>query len=375
MRRNLFFSLISSAIACLALANVSQAGVPRAFVSINGSDLNACSAVQPCRSFNQALTVVQPGGEIVVQNSGGYSTGFTINQSVTIDAAGSNASVISINATDLCTINTGPSDRVVLRGISFHGASTGSTAIDITQVGSLYVEHCSITDFSFPGTGILMPNGGNLFVTDTDVRNSIDGMVVGTLGANPASIVVEDSRFSGFGNVGVQLFNHGTGAVTVWISNCTSSLYNGPGFDISCDAAGNLDVTLVNCRAVGNGVGLSAGNTSTGTTIVRIANCVVTGNGHGIKTGGAATLVLGTNPGTNFISGNTTDGSTTGSVTLARSVDRPNIRDRFPSSSLPDLPAGEFATDEHRPEPIAFRSDKHGPQRRRREHEQTKCVL
>src|SRR5260370_20090308 len=94
MRRNVFFSIVGSAIVCVALASVGRATVPRAFVSINGSDANPCSAVQPCRSFNQALTVVEPGGEIVVQDSGGYSTGFTITQSVTIDAAGFNASVI-----------------------------------------------------------------------------------------------------------------------------------------------------------------------------------------------------------------------------------------------------------------------------------------
>src|SRR5215470_2173634 len=158
-------SLVGSGILCLTLAGVSEATVPRAFVSINGSDTNPCSAVQPCRSFNQALTVVQPGGEIVVQNSGGYSTGFTITQGVTIDAAGFNASVISTSMLDLCTINTGPSDRVVLRGISFHGASVGGNAIAVTQVGSLYVEHCSLAEFN--GDGVHMTNGGNLWVTDT----------------------------------------------------------------------------------------------------------------------------------------------------------------------------------------------------------------
>src|SRR5260370_13266902 len=125
IKRNLFYSLLGSGIACILLVSVGEAQVPRTFVSINGSDASPCSAVQPCRSFNQALTVVQPGGEIVVQNSGGYSTGFTITQKVTIDAAGVNAAAISIDATDLCTINAGPSDRVVLRNISLHGASGG----------------------------------------------------------------------------------------------------------------------------------------------------------------------------------------------------------------------------------------------------------
>src|SRR5713226_4371804 len=157
--RSLLIRLVGSGIACFALAGVGQATVPRAFVSINGSDASPCSAVQPCRSFNQALTVVEPGGEIVVQNSGGYSTGFTITQSVTIDAAGFNASVISTSNTDLCTINAAANDRVVLRGISFHGASLGNDAIHVTQVGSLYVEHCSMAEFT--NDGVAMVNGGN----------------------------------------------------------------------------------------------------------------------------------------------------------------------------------------------------------------------
>src|SRR5712692_2563968 len=177
-KRNVLFSVVGSAITCLVLTSIGQATVPRAFVSINGSDANPCSAVQPCRSFNQALTVVEAGGELVVQDSGGYSTGFTISQSVTIDAAGFNASVISTSATNLCTINAGTSDRVVLRGISFHGASVGNDAINVTQVGSLYVEHCSIAEFT--ADGVFMPNGGNLWVTDTDVCKCQFGLDVET---------------------------------------------------------------------------------------------------------------------------------------------------------------------------------------------------
>src|SRR5260370_42517571 len=115
-RRNMPFSLLASVVVGLALVGVSQATVPRAFVSINGSDGNPCSAVSPCRSFNQALTVVEPGGEIVVQNSGGYSTGFTITPGVTIDAAGCNASVLSTTSfRGLCTNSARPNERVVLR--------------------------------------------------------------------------------------------------------------------------------------------------------------------------------------------------------------------------------------------------------------------
>jgi hypothetical protein len=134
-----------------------------------------CSAASPCRSFTHALAVVDPGGEIIVKDSGDYSSGFIIDKSVTIDAGGVNASVTSTSIANLCIINAAATDRVVLRGINFHGASVGANAIAMAQVGSLYVDHCSMSEFV--GTG-LTAGAGNLFVTSTNVRAcKVDGLV------------------------------------------------------------------------------------------------------------------------------------------------------------------------------------------------------
>jgi hypothetical protein len=294
---------------------VAEATVPRAFVSINGSDLSPCSAVQPCRSFNQALTVVEAGGEIVVQNSGGYSTGFTITQGVTIDAAGFNASVISINTGDLCTINAGASDRVVLRGISFHGAGVGQSAINVNQAGSLYIEHCSIAEFT--ADGVRMPNGGNLFVTGTDVRACGDGITVESSLGTPANLVAHDCRFTECHTgvfVGVFDLADATGVLT----DCTTSLCSFAGFEVVSFGAANVDLTLTNCRAVRSKFGIIADTEKNGNTTVRIANSVVTRNDGGIvesKVGSGTPAVIGTNPGTNVIDGNTLNGSTSSSTT------------------------------------------------------------
>jgi hypothetical protein len=317
MRRKMVFSMIGSGIVSLALAGISEATVPRAFVSINGNDLNPCSAAQPCRSFNQALTVVQPGGEIVVQDSGGYSTGFTITQSVTIDAAGFNASVISTGPGDLCTVNAGASDRVVLRGISFHGAGIGSSAINVAKVGSLYVEHCSIAEFGVDGVRVL--NGGNLFVTDTDVRKCFEGLLVGTSSTTPANLVAQDSRFTECTDAGIllaTLFSSGT--ATGWVSNCISSLC-GEGFLAKSETGANVDLTLANCRADGGNAGIQATVLSSGNATVRITGCTVTQNSFGIFTvasGTGAASVLGTAPGDNLISANASGNSVTGSASL-----------------------------------------------------------
>jgi hypothetical protein len=260
---------------------------------------------------------VEPGGEIVVQNSGGYSTGFTISQSVTIDAAGFNASVISIDNSDLCTISAGANDRVVLRGISFHGANVGNDAINVTQVGSLYVERCSIAEFKVDG--VFMFHGGKLFVTGTDVRACQAGIAVETDGATPAILVAHDSRFTECRD-GVILgtFFSGSGS-TGWMSDCTASSCIDAGFHVVSQNGGNVNLTLTNCRATGNTTGLAADNTSTGNATIRIANCLVTENSFGIslnKTGAGASAVVGTSPGTNLIADNGTDGSTSSSATL-----------------------------------------------------------
>jgi hypothetical protein len=318
MRRNLFFSFVGSAVVCLGLAGVSEATgtVPRAFVSINGSDTNPCSAVQPCRSFNQALTVVEPGGEIVVQNSGGYSTGFTITQGVTIDAGGFNASVISTSTTTLCTINTGPTDRVVLRGISFHGANVGGDAIGVTQVGSLYVEHCSMAEFL--GDGVHMDNGGGLWMTDTDVRSCANGISLRAIPANNGFLFAQDSRFTECSNIGVLLLNNGAAIAVGSVSNCTASFCSA-GFASLSNSSGDADLTLINCRAFGCNSGFGASTFSSGNATIRIGNCVATRNNIGISkfsSGGGVSSVVGTSPGTNFISGNGSNGSTNSSVTL-----------------------------------------------------------
>ena len=317
-RRNLFFSMIASTIACLALATAAGATVPRAFVSTQGLDTNPCSAVQPCRSFNQALTVVQPGGEIIVQNSGGYSTGFTITQSVTIDAGSFDASVFGTGATDLCIVNAAPTDRVVLRGISFHGANVGNTAIGVGQVGSLYIEHCSITEF--PGDAVAMTTGGgNLFVTDTDVRKCSAGLVLETFTATALNLVVENSRFAEMLTTAVSLQSGGAGAATALLTNCTASLGE-VGFEVAANSSGNVDMTLMNCRALGNtqeGLNLSA--QSTGNATMRIDNCVVTQNFKGIATlatGSGTASVIGTGPGTNVIAGNGSGNTVGSSATL-----------------------------------------------------------
>jgi hypothetical protein len=320
--RSVISTLSASISVLIALAASGRAAVPRTFVSINGADTNPCSATQPCRSFNQALATVESGGEIVVQDSGGYSTGFTITQSVTIDAAGFNASVISIGGSDLCTINARPGDRVVMRGISFHGAGVGGHAINVIQAGSLYVEHCSIAEFI--GNGVNMPNGGAIFVTSSDVRKCEIGISVAAQnGVSRASLVAHDSRFTEC-TEGVQLDTSGVGSFTGvacagLLSDCAASLCTLNGFVALSDAAGSTVLTLARCQVAANNTGLAAQTTSSGGALIQLAGCSVTSNGQGIFTSQASSgiaAVTGTSPTSNAIGGNEIGNATGGIAPL-----------------------------------------------------------
>jgi hypothetical protein len=299
------------------LISTASAQVQRTFVSGLGSDSNTCSRTTPCRTFGQAISQTIAGGEVIVLDSAGYGA-VTITRSISIIAPPGVYAGISVFSGDGISINAGASDTVVLRGINLNGTSTSNDGIEAIRVGSLYVDRCSISGFQAEGISLL--NGGNLFLTDTDIRGCSDGVIVET-NATPAKLVAHDSRFTEC-FTGVFLAATGAGSATGWLTDCTASLCHGQGFFAdSLGSPADADLTLTNCRTIGNGTGIMAVANSTGNAIVRITGCVVTKNSTGIFTfasgfGEPAAVVIGTNPGTNLVFGNTTDGLVAASATL-----------------------------------------------------------
>src|SRR6266404_6105434 len=57
----------------------------RLFVASFGSDTNNCFLATPCRTFQVAHNLVDPGGEVVALDAAGYAP-LTITKSVTITA-------------------------------------------------------------------------------------------------------------------------------------------------------------------------------------------------------------------------------------------------------------------------------------------------
>jgi hypothetical protein len=293
-------SVLAGVVVCFILATTSRASSPRAFVSTHGSDSNPCNSNQPCRSFNQAITVVQPGGEIIVQDSGGYSAGLTITFGVTIDAGAFNASMISLGSGDLLTVAAGPADTVVLRGVSFHGAGLGTNGINATSVGSLYLERCSFNEFT--NDDVKFASSGNLVVGDGDIRKTgHDGIEVAPASGN-AMAYIHHSYMTKCGNAGVDV---GPNAVVSVAHSAANGC--GIGFLSATTNASNADLTLDDCHAVGNTTGLEASASGGGAAVLRFAYCLVTQNTTGISTASGTGTVNGSSPGSSVVAGNGTN--------------------------------------------------------------------
>ena len=176
-----------AAAACL-IALATEAGaapVQRAFVASSpfGNDVNVasnCSRTAPCRSFTSALSVVAPGGEIIVLDSAGYGT-VTISQSVSIIAPpGIYAGVTVPSGTFAGVLVTGSNLAVILRGLTVNGQGGYQGILAAAQNSEVYIDRCIVRGFPGPpGTGIRTGSANlRVYITDTEVTASTLGFFI-----------------------------------------------------------------------------------------------------------------------------------------------------------------------------------------------------
>ena len=130
------------------LAAVPAQAVQRAYVSaVSGNDANTatgCQANAPCRWFATAVTVVDPGGEVVAMDTGAYG-GINLTQSIAITAApGAYAGISVFSGAGIIIATAGI--NVTLRGLTINGMG-GTTGVSITNAASVSFENCVIANF------------------------------------------------------------------------------------------------------------------------------------------------------------------------------------------------------------------------------------
>ncbi len=269
--RAAFAVAFSLSLLCIVLPAQSA---QRTFVSTSGNDANACSIAAPCRGFAKAITVTDPGGELVVLDSGGY--GFvTVNKNVTIvSPAGVYAGISVFAAQDGITV-TAPATRVVLRGLTINGQG-GNNGIRV-QAGEVHVEGAEISNLA--QAGILVEGGSSVRISGTVSRSNVDGLRV-VPGAGAISVLVRDSEFSNNATAGIGVSPSAGGTNAQVTVERSSVAKNGAG--VVASPGGSAAATVIVTQSVASenaGAGVSSVG-STATVFVR--ESAVTRNGTGL---------------------------------------------------------------------------------------------
>jgi hypothetical protein len=235
--------LISASALSLFAASRADAGLFRAYISLNGNDGNPCTLQQPCRLLPAALAAINDGGEIWMLDSANYNTSpVGITKSVTILAIpGALGSVVASggDAIDIAAANV----RVTLRNLVVLNFSAGAHGINFSNGGRLAVEECEI--YGIPQDAI--------HVTATD-----------------SGLVVKNTAIHNVGGAGVFIAGSVSAGVTAALEH-VSLFSDNTGVAVASSASVTLNDSLIN----NTNTGVSASEAGGGGTRMTINNTVI----------------------------------------------------------------------------------------------------
>lgn len=276
---------ILSVLAVLVLSVGVQAQNPRTYVARSGDDTNTCSDTSPCKTVTKALSVVDPGGQVVIIESGDYDK-FTISKSVTIAAApGVSAAIVASGQTyAVFFVGLTISDVVTLRNLEFKGVGdpTNLEGINNSTAGTLNVDGCIFSGFD---NALTMDNiAGRLDVHDSVFRNNLFGIgLIGPTGEGLFRATIDHCKLEQ-NDTGVSVGSKVLAVIrdTIAVNNTSR------GIQVRSTVANQrAEALVVNCQLSHNTVGLNASGTN-GTAVVRLAHSAITNN-----------MLTGVNVGTN----------------------------------------------------------------------------
>lgn len=257
---------IAAALAICLSAAEAKAQATRTWVSGVGDDANPCSRTAPCLTFQGAIARTAAGGEIDALDAGEFGT-VTIAGSITIDAhAAFGFGRVEATAAPI-VVNAGPSDVVVLRGLSIQGRGLGDSGIRFVAGGALHVEDCVLSGFTGNAIDFQPAAGGRLFLREVVARDSGGAGLFLSSGSREtpalATISASSAERSATG------FSIGpNGKATAYQSGAFGNV--SAGVLASAPSGGAAEINLEDVAVGNNGVGLQADGL--GAAIVRASN-------------------------------------------------------------------------------------------------------
>lgn len=257
IRHHIIWAICALGFVLVSFSPNANAQATRTWVSgAVGDDVNPCSRTAPGKTFAGAISKTAVGGTINAIDPGGYGT-VTITKSITIDGAGTMASILA-SATNGVNINA-PGGFVVLKDLIIDGTSASNIGINgvrIIDAAIVYIDRCTITTFQ---NGIKVEGGGQVIVKDCVIRNC----TVSGINDSPAAAAFTDIHQTRIEGCKAGLLVNGNVHLTgtrVSAVGCTEAA-------VSVQADGS--VTLTDSTIANNGAGLvSEGAMYVGTSLI-----------------------------------------------------------------------------------------------------------
>jgi hypothetical protein len=302
--------------AALVLAASASAQATRTWVSGVGDDANPCSRTAPCKTFAGAISRTAAGGEINALDPGGYGA-VTITKAITLDGAGTQASILASSVNGVTINITAPGsagNTVTLRNLSINGAAintpgTGLNGVRILTGGTVNLENLRIERFTQWGVAVQPNAAAQVNIVDSTISNNIGATGGGVLvrpGAAATATVTLDRVVFDKNRTALLVEDRGKATATDTVASGGTTF----GFHAKATAAA-AELNLNRCVASNNA---QAGIRSEGSlATVRIADTASIDNGAGLASISAGAIL---SYGDNRIAGNTTNGAPTGSLGL-----------------------------------------------------------
>jgi hypothetical protein len=258
------------------VATPANAQATRTWVSGVGDDVNPCSRTAPCKTFAGAISKTAAGGEINCLDPGGFGA-VTITKSLTISCPYTEGGALA--GGNGITVNAGPADVVVLRGLDIFGVNPPSNGVRFIAGGALHIENSIIRRFNAANSaGVSFAPTGNseLFITDTVITQNGNGATGGGVVIRPGAA--------------------GTGKVTLTNVRILDNANNGLSVDTTGSSGPGVFVSVENSVIAGNGNGIRALHAvgAQGMLLTINSVAIVNNSGVGIRGDGtAATMRVG----------------------------------------------------------------------------------
>src|SRR6516165_7685744 len=242
MLTRLPLALIAATLSSGLFTMPAQAQRARVFVASYGNDSNPCTFGSPCKTFQQAVNVVDAGGEVTAIDSAGFGP-ININKAVTVTSPdGVEAGIVPAAGGNAITINAGSSEAIGLRGLTINGAGVALNGVVFNRGGTLTIQNCVVRNLTGQGINFVPITGiSSLSVTYTYVGNNGGyGILVQPSGSASATATFDhvETKYNGASAYGISIdANLTTGAISATAIDSVSS-NNGGGFIAQASSPG-----------------------------------------------------------------------------------------------------------------------------------------